>query len=82
MKEQDSPRGADAISAAAQHHLNNFHTSGAELIMGSARLTGPKTVSVALNDGGDRVLTADRLFLNLGTRAAIPQVPGLAAADQ
>ena len=61
-------------------HLNNFKATGAELIMGTAQLTGPKTVSVALNDGGTRVLTADRLFLNLGTRAAIPDVAGLAAA--
>jgi pyruvate/2-oxoglutarate dehydrogenase complex dihydrolipoamide dehydrogenase (E3) component len=61
-------------------HIKNFQATGAELIMGSARLTGPKTISVSLNDGGERVLTADRLFLNLGTRAAIPDVPGLAAA--
>lgn len=57
-----------------------YQTSGAALIMGTARLTGPKTVSVALADGGDRTLTADRLFLNLGTHAAIPDVPGLAGA--
>jgi len=61
-------------------HLDNFKATGAELIMGTARMTDPKTVSVALNDGGTRVLTTDRLFLNLGTRAAIPDVPGLAAA--
>jgi pyruvate/2-oxoglutarate dehydrogenase complex dihydrolipoamide dehydrogenase (E3) component len=61
-------------------HLDNFKATGAALIMGTARLTGPKTVSVVLNDGGTKVLTADRLFLNLGTRAAIPDVAGLAAA--
>jgi pyruvate/2-oxoglutarate dehydrogenase complex dihydrolipoamide dehydrogenase (E3) component len=61
-------------------HIENFKSTGAELIMGTAELTGSKTVAVALNDGGTRVLTADRLFLNLGTRAAIPDVPGLAAA--
>ena len=48
--------------------------------MGNARLTGPKTLSVALNDGAERALTADRLFLNLGTHAAIPDIPGLRAA--
>jgi pyruvate/2-oxoglutarate dehydrogenase complex dihydrolipoamide dehydrogenase (E3) component len=42
-------------------HVKNFQTTGAELIMGTARLTGPKTVCVALNDGGTRTLTADRL---------------------
>lgn len=61
-------------------HLGFYKESGAALIMGSARLTRPKTVEVSLNDGGTRVLTADRLFLNLGTHATIPDIPGLAAA--
>src|SRR5699024_7091356 len=47
------------------------------LIMGEGRLVGPRTVSVALSAGGTRVVTADRLILSLGTRAAIPDVPGL-----
>ena len=59
-------------------HLKQYHASGAELIMGSARLIAPKTVEVTLNDGGTRVLIASRLFLNLGTQASIPAVPGLA----
>jgi len=33
-----------------------------------------------LNDGGTRVLAADQIFLNLGTQATIPDVPGLKAA--
>jgi pyruvate/2-oxoglutarate dehydrogenase complex dihydrolipoamide dehydrogenase (E3) component len=61
-------------------HHTLFKASGAELIMGNATLTGPKTLSVALNDGPERRLTADRLFLNLGTHAAIPDIPGLRAA--
>jgi len=61
-------------------HHTLFRTSGAELIMGTARLTGPKALSVALNDDTERALTADRLFLNLGTHAAIPDIPGLRAA--
>jgi pyruvate/2-oxoglutarate dehydrogenase complex dihydrolipoamide dehydrogenase (E3) component len=71
------------LSHAYKRHLETAtarKATGADLIMGIARLTGPKTVSVALNEGGTRVLTADRLFLNLGTRAAIPDVEGLAAA--
>jgi pyruvate/2-oxoglutarate dehydrogenase complex dihydrolipoamide dehydrogenase (E3) component len=61
-------------------HHTLFRTSGAELIMGTAQLTGPKTLSVALNEGSERAMTADRLFLNLGTHAAIPDIPGLRAA--
>jgi pyruvate/2-oxoglutarate dehydrogenase complex dihydrolipoamide dehydrogenase (E3) component len=61
-------------------HREAYRTSGAELIMGQARVVAPKTLEVALNDGGTRVLRGDRVFLNLGTRPRIPDVPGLAAA--
>ena len=58
-------------------HLEQFRSSGAKLIMAHARLTEAKTVEITLNDGGDtRVLTYDRLFLNLGTHATIPDIPG------
>ena len=38
-------------------------------------------LEVKLNDGGTRVLAADKIFLNVGTHAAIPNVPGLEAAE-
>src|SRR4029077_2857443 len=39
-----------------------------------------RTVEVSLNDGATRVIAGDRVFLNLGSRAVIPDVPGAAAA--
>ena len=35
-------------------HLDRYEASGAELIMGEARFTSPKTVAVSLNNGGTR----------------------------
>jgi pyruvate/2-oxoglutarate dehydrogenase complex dihydrolipoamide dehydrogenase (E3) component len=61
-------------------HLKNYRESGAELIMGSGRFVGPKTLQVQLNDGGTRTLLAGQVFLNLGSHAAMPAVPGLEAA--
>jgi pyruvate/2-oxoglutarate dehydrogenase complex dihydrolipoamide dehydrogenase (E3) component len=61
-------------------HLKNYKESGAELIMGSGRFVAPKTLEVSLNDGGTRTLTGAQVFLNVGTHAAIPNVPGLDAA--
>ena len=61
-------------------HLQNYKASGAELIMGSGRFVAPKTLEVRLNDDGTRVLSGDQVFLNIGTHAAIPDVPGLEAA--
>jgi pyruvate/2-oxoglutarate dehydrogenase complex dihydrolipoamide dehydrogenase (E3) component len=61
-------------------HLEAYKDSGAELIMGSGRFLGPKTIEVVLNDGGARALSGAEVVLNLGSHAAIPDVPGLAAA--
>ena len=61
-------------------HLKNYKESGAELVMGSGRFVAPKTLEVSLNDGGTRTLVGAQVFLNVGTHAAIPSVPGLEAA--
>jgi pyruvate/2-oxoglutarate dehydrogenase complex dihydrolipoamide dehydrogenase (E3) component len=73
-------RKRQMVEGLVELHLNNFKASGAELVMGEARFTEPKTVQVALNAGGTRSLRGDRVFINVGTRATIPGVPGLAAA--
>jgi len=41
---------------------------------------GPKTVQVRTKDGDTRRLAGDQMFLNVGTHAEIPDVPGLEAA--
>ena len=73
-------RKRDMVEAQVAAHLHNYKTSGAELIMGTGRFVAPKTLEVNLNDGGTRTLAAAQVFLNLGTHAAIPSVPGLEAA--
>src|SRR5208282_6908866 len=73
-------RKRDMVDREIALHLQNYKTSGAELIMGTGRFVAPKTLDVRLNDGGTRVLAGDQVFLNIGTHAAIPSVPGLDAA--
>jgi pyruvate/2-oxoglutarate dehydrogenase complex dihydrolipoamide dehydrogenase (E3) component len=73
-------RKRQMIEGLAELHLNNFKTSGAELLMGEARFTSSKTVDVSLAEGGSRQLQGERVFLCLGSRAAIPPIPGLADA--
>jgi pyruvate/2-oxoglutarate dehydrogenase complex dihydrolipoamide dehydrogenase (E3) component len=68
------------VEAEIQAHLGLYKASGAELIMGSARFAAPRTVEVSLNGGGTHVIASDRVFLNLGSRAAIPDVPGAVAS--
>jgi len=73
-------RKRDMVDREIALHLHNYQTTDAELIMGDGRFVAPKTLEVHLNAGGTRVLAGDRVFLNIGTHAAIPSVPGLGAA--
>ncbi len=62
-------------------HVANFKTSGADLIMGSAQFTGPKTLQVSLNNGSKRLIRGDKIVIGAGTRATIADVPGLREAN-
>jgi pyruvate/2-oxoglutarate dehydrogenase complex dihydrolipoamide dehydrogenase (E3) component len=73
-------RKRDMVEGQIAAHLQNYKTSGAELIMGSGRFVAPKTLEVSLNDGGTRLLTGDQVFIDVGTHAAIPSIPGLEEA--
>src|ERR1700752_4714609 len=73
-------RKRDMVEGLIATHLDHYRSSGAELIMGAGCFVAPKTLEVRLNDGGTRLLTGEQIFLNIGTHAAIPSVPGLEAA--
>jgi pyruvate/2-oxoglutarate dehydrogenase complex dihydrolipoamide dehydrogenase (E3) component len=73
-------RKRDMVNAEVAAVLQQYESSGAELIMGNGNFVAPKTLEVRLNDGGTRMLAGDQVFVNLGTHAAIPGVPGLDAA--
>ena len=52
-------------------------TANLELIFGDASFSGSKTVSVRLQHGGYRTLSARYIFINAGTRASRPKLDGL-----
>jgi pyruvate/2-oxoglutarate dehydrogenase complex dihydrolipoamide dehydrogenase (E3) component len=56
-------------------------TKGLTLIFGDATFTGPKTISVKLNDGGAVDMKADLIFLNTGCKTIIPEIEGLNDID-
>ncbi len=56
-------------------------TANLKLIFGEGRFTGPKTVTVRLQDGSERGLSAHRIFINAGTRAGRPELDGLDAVS-
>ena len=61
-------------------HLERYKASGAELIMGEGRFVAPKTVEVKLRQGGTRVLAGERVAIDVGSRALVPDVAGMADA--
>jgi pyruvate/2-oxoglutarate dehydrogenase complex dihydrolipoamide dehydrogenase (E3) component len=69
------------IEREVAFHLQAYAASGAELIMGSGHFIAPKTLEVQLNNGETRTLNGDQIVVNVGSHAAIPDVPGLSAAQ-
>ncbi|QRY50357.1 FAD-containing oxidoreductase [Mycolicibacterium septicum] len=68
----------DAIMLADRHGVEDWLEAmdGATLIRGHARFVDPHTIDV---DG--QLLRADRIFLNVGGRAVVPEFPGLDGID-
>jgi len=65
---------ADAISRNARAGIEAFlgGMKGLSLLRGHARLEGPDRVRV-----GDALLSAPRIFVNVGGRALLPDLPGV-----
>jgi pyruvate/2-oxoglutarate dehydrogenase complex dihydrolipoamide dehydrogenase (E3) component len=69
------------VSALNEMVLDAYRANTVELLLGEGRFVEKKTLEVRLEGGGARVVSADRVFLNLGTHAAVPDIPGLLAAN-
>ena len=65
----------DSFRGGGQKRLEK--TANLDLIFGEGSFTGPRTVRVRLNGGGERTLTAERIFINAGARPAMPALDGL-----
>jgi pyruvate/2-oxoglutarate dehydrogenase complex dihydrolipoamide dehydrogenase (E3) component len=74
-------RKQSMVDGERDFHLRRFRDCGAELLFGHAAFTEAKTVRVTLSSGETRTLRGERVFLAVGTRASLPAVPGLAAAQ-
>ena len=65
------------VGAMVGAHEKMFAAPGLDFIRGEARFTGERTVTVALEDGGERQIRGERVLINLGSRPARPAIPGL-----
>jgi pyruvate/2-oxoglutarate dehydrogenase complex dihydrolipoamide dehydrogenase (E3) component len=61
-------------------HLDNFKASGAELAIGNGKFVAATTIEVTSDSGEKRLLRGEHVVLSVGTRATLPDVPGLIEA--
>ncbi|SCF08883.1 Pyruvate/2-oxoglutarate dehydrogenase complex, dihydrolipoamide dehydrogenase (E3) component [Micromonospora coriariae] len=71
----------DVVEGMVAANRQQFLDSGLHLVIGEARFVGPRTVRVALADGGERILRGADVVINTGTRPHLPPVPGMAEAS-
>lgn len=69
------------VDGMVEAHRQMFTDSGMDFIMGTARFVAPRTVQIALNDGGTRLIRGRDVVVNTGTTPALPHLPGLPEAD-
>ena len=73
-------RKRELVNGLVATHKARFAADGLEFILGEGRFIAPRTIEVRLTQGEIRHLEGERVFLDLGTRAAIPESPGLTGA--
>jgi pyruvate/2-oxoglutarate dehydrogenase complex dihydrolipoamide dehydrogenase (E3) component len=56
------------VAGARENYASRLAQDGLDLIEGEARFTGPKTVEIALTDGGTRQISAPVVVIDAGTR--------------
>ncbi|MBV9673123.1 MAG: mercuric reductase [Verrucomicrobia bacterium] len=71
-------RVESVVSEMRALNLKNFTSfPSLDFILGSARFLSSHTVEVFQNEGPVRQLSSERIFIDTGTRPAIPNIPGL-----
>ena len=79
---QIQKRKDDVVSLFRDGSQRGFETTkGLSLIFGEATFTGPKTISVKLNNGKVEEMKADLIFMNTGCQPFIPEIEGLKNTD-
>src|SRR3984885_2845769 len=66
------------VAGARENYASRLAQDGLDLIEGEAHFTGPKTVEVAVGDGGTRQLSAPVIVIDAGTRPRPLAIDGVA----
>jgi pyruvate/2-oxoglutarate dehydrogenase complex dihydrolipoamide dehydrogenase (E3) component len=65
------------VSSMRESREKKLEKAPVAFIRGEASFVAPGTLRVVLNDGGERELKAKQIFIDTGTRSAVPAIEGL-----
>ncbi|WP_321840792.1 dihydrolipoyl dehydrogenase family protein [Paraburkholderia bannensis] len=65
------------VNGMVEINRRAFEQSGLNLVIGTGRFVAPRRILVRLSDGTERLFSGDNVYINTGTVAAIPDIPGL-----
>ena len=74
-------RKREMVDGMVEIHRKRFAVPNLEFVLGEGRFVAPRTVEIHSTEGVRRTVVGERVFLNLGTQAAFPAIPGLAASQ-
>src|SRR5271163_2930223 len=71
-------RKRDIVNTFRNSNQANIEkTANLDFLFGEARFTDSRSIQVRLKDGSQRILTADKFFINAGCRPSVPSLEGL-----
>jgi pyruvate/2-oxoglutarate dehydrogenase complex dihydrolipoamide dehydrogenase (E3) component len=65
------------VSSMRESREKKLEKAQVALIRGEASFVAPGTLRVVVNEGGERELSAKQIFIDTGTRSAVPAIDGL-----
>ncbi|KAH6890383.1 hypothetical protein B0T10DRAFT_560895 [Thelonectria olida] len=74
-------RKRDIVKQWNSGSVRGLQNAGVDVLMGQASFVGDRKVKVKLNDGGEKEVSAESVFINVGERASRPDIPGLNDLD-
>lgn len=74
-------RKRDIVTSFSGGSEKRAAKAGVDIVKGIASFTDSNTLKVKLNDGGERILEGEKIFINTGERPAPPRLSGLEEID-
>ncbi|MFM0477021.1 FAD-dependent oxidoreductase [Paraburkholderia strydomiana] len=74
---QVSANVRSVVDGMVELNRHAFEASGLDLVIGMGRFVAPRKILVRANDGSEQVFEGENVYINTGTVASIPDIPGL-----